>query len=54
MADLNRKSLENKPISQGLAFGFLFFPGEAKSAKELRMQVMEADTGRVYLLKLSL
>lgn len=54
MADLNRKSLENKPISRGLAFGFLFFPGEAKSAKELRMQVMETDTGRVYLLKMSL
>jgi hypothetical protein len=54
VADLNNKSLENRPISKGLAYGFLFFPGEAKSAKELRLQVMEADTGRVHLLKLSL
>ncbi len=54
MADLNRKSLENKPISRGLAFGFLFFPGEAKSARQLRLQVMETDTRRVYVLSLTL
>ena len=54
VADMHRKSLENKPISRGLAYGFLFFPGEAKSAKELRLQVMETDTRRVHLLKMSL
>jgi hypothetical protein len=52
--DLNRKSLGNKPISKGLAYGFLFFPGEAKSAKELRMQLMETDTGKLHVLKLKL
>ena len=33
MADLNRKSLENKPISRGLGLWFSFLPGEAKSAR---------------------
>ncbi len=54
MGDLNRKSLENKPISKGLAYGFLFFPGEAKSATELRIQLMETDTGKLHSLKLKL
>ncbi len=54
IADLNRKSLENKSISRGLAFGFLFFPGEAKSAKQLRLQLKETDTGRIYVLRLIL
>ncbi len=52
--DLKMKSMENKPITRGLAFGFLFFPGEAPSAKELRLQLMETDTGRVHLLRLKL
>ena len=54
ISDLNRKSLENKPISKGLAYGFLFFPGEAKSAHELRLQLMETDTGKRHLLKLKI
>ncbi len=54
MSDLNKKSMENKPISRGLAYGFLFFPGEAQSAKELRLQVLETDTGKVHLLKMRL
>jgi hypothetical protein len=52
--DLNNKSLENKPISSGLAYGFLFFPGEAQSAKLLRLQLVETDTGKVYVLRLIL
>ena len=33
--DLNKKSLENKAIKPGsLAFGFIFFPGEAPSASQ--------------------
>jgi len=52
--DLNKKSLENRSIPQGLAYGFLFFPGEAQSAKELRMQVVETDTGKVYVLRFKL
>ncbi len=54
MSDLNRRSLENKPIPKGLAYGFLFFPGEAKSATELRMQLTETDTGKLHVLKLKL
>ena len=53
--DLKRKTLENKPVApRSLSFGFLFFPGEAPSAKELRLQVKETDTGEVHLLKLAL
>lgn len=53
--DLRRKTLENKPVDpRSLSFGFLFFPGEAPSAKELRLQVRETDTGQVHLLKLAL
>ena len=49
--DLNHKSLENKSISQGLSYGLLFFPGEAQSAKELRLQISETDTGKVYVVR---
>lgn len=53
--DLKRKTLENKPVDpRSLSFGFLFFPGEAPSAKELRLQLKETDTGQVHLLKLKL
>lgn len=53
--DLRRKTLENKPVDpRSLSFGFLFFPGEAPSARELRLQVRETDTGQVHLLKLAL
>jgi hypothetical protein len=53
--DLKRKTLENKPVDpRSLSFGFLFFPGEAPSARELRLQVRETDTGEVHLLKMPL
>lgn len=53
--DLNRKSLENKAVNpQNLAHGFIFFPGEAPSAKQLRLQLIEVDTGKVHLLKFNL
>jgi hypothetical protein len=53
--DLQEKSLENKAVqSQSLAHGFIFFPGEAKSARQLRMQLVEVDTGTVHVLKLNL
>ena len=54
MADVKRKSLENKPIPKGLAYGFIFFPGEVKSAKRLRLQVAETETGNVHVLNLKL
>jgi len=53
--DLQEKSLENRAVQpQSLAHGFIFFPGEAKSAKQFRMQLVEADTGTVHVLKLNL
>lgn len=53
--DLKRKTLQSKPVDpRSLSFGFLFFPGEAPSAKELRLQVKETDTGEVHLLKMKL
>ncbi len=53
--DFKSKSLQNKPIQpNGLAFGFIFFPGEAKSARMLRLQLEETDTGRSVAVKLPL
>jgi hypothetical protein len=53
--DLNQKSLENKAInSKNIAYGFLFFPGEAPSAKQLRMQLIEVESGKVHVLKFNL
>jgi hypothetical protein len=53
--DLKRKTLEHKPVEpRSLAFGFLFFPGEAPSAVQLRLQLKEVDSGRVHLLKMKL
>ena len=44
--DLSKRSLENRPVRPGeIAYGFVFFPGEAAKAKELRLQVKEVDTG---------
>ena len=51
MDDLDKKRLENRQIySKMLAYGFLFFPGEAPSAKQLRLQVMETDTGTIHVV----
>ena len=53
--DLREKSLENKPIGpKSLAHGILFFPGEAVSAKQLRLQLIEGDTGIVHVVQLQL
>jgi hypothetical protein len=55
ISDLNQKSLENRAVKpKSLAYGFIFFPGEARSAKQLRLQLVEEDTGKVYVLKLNL
>ena len=51
--DLRDKGLEGKIIpDQSLANGFLFFPAEAQSARELRLQMREIQSG--YLNTLSL
>ena len=47
--DLWDKGLEGKNIpDQSLANGFLFFPAEAQSARELRLQMVEIQSGNVY------
>lgn len=46
--DLRDKSLQNKAIAPGdLSHGIIFFPGEALSAKQLRLQLKERDTNKV-------
>jgi len=53
--DLQTKDLENKAISpHSVAHGFIFFPGEAKGAGELRMQVRVVETGELHTVRLSL
>lgn len=55
VSDLNRKSLDNKAVKPGsLAFGFIFFPGEAPSAKKLRLRLKEIDTGKEYQIQFPL
>lgn len=54
ISDLRRKSLQNKAIDpKTLTFGFLFFPGEARSSKQLRLQLIELDSKKVHVLKLN-
>jgi len=53
--DLRAKSLEGKNIpAKHLANGFLFFPGEAESAKEIRVQLLEKATGKILPVVLKL
>ncbi len=55
VSDLNQKSLENKAVNpRTLAHGFIFFPGEAPSAKQLRLQLIEVDSGKVFVVKFNL
>lgn len=53
--DLANKSLVNQGIQPGsIAQGFLFFPGEAKSAAQLRLQISEVGTGKVHTVVMPL
>ena len=53
--DLIEKSLENRPIApSSIAHGFIFFPGEAKGAGELRLQLLVIETGNIYTIRLAL
>ncbi len=53
--DLREKTLQNNAIEpKSIAHGFLFFPGEAGSAKWLRLSFREADTGKVHAVKFAL
>lgn len=52
--DLQQKTMQQKPISPaGLSYGFIFFPGEAKTAKQIRLQIKEIDTGKTHILKMN-
>ncbi len=49
--DLYKRNLESRPVKSGeIAYGFIFFPGEAPKAKELRLRIREKDTGEAYSL----
>jgi hypothetical protein len=55
MEDLRQKSLQARSIMpHDLSYGFIFFPGEAKTAKQLRLQVVEKDTEKTFTLLLAL
>ena len=55
VSDLRSKGLEGKVIpNENLANGFIFFPAEAKSAKALKLQIKEIDTGRIHSISLYL
>jgi hypothetical protein len=49
--DLQQKSLQARSVEPGtLAYGFMFFPAEAKTAKAVRVQIIEKDTGKINVL----
>ena len=51
--DMREKGIEGKVIPvESLADGFIFFPGEAATAKELRLQVRFRASGKVQTLSL--
>ncbi len=53
--DLADKQLVNQAVQpDSLAMGFLFFPGEAASAVQLRLQLKEEQTGLVHKVLLPL
>jgi hypothetical protein len=53
--DLANKNLENRAIKPGiLGRGFLFYPGEAPSASQLRLQLRDVDSGKLYNVMLAL
>ncbi|MBF0282923.1 MAG: glycine zipper family protein, partial [Magnetococcales bacterium] len=59
LRDLNRKSLSAKAIEPGaFGYGLIFFPGEAKQARKLRLQLVELGSGqekdKIYTLDLRL
>jgi hypothetical protein len=53
--DLEAKTLENKAIEpHSIAHGFIFFPGEARGAGELRMQVRIVETKERHTVRFAL
>ncbi len=55
VSDIRSKGLENKTIPRDhLANGFIYFPGEAKSAKAIKLQLIEHESGKVHNVTLYL
>jgi len=53
--DLRTRSLQYRAVRpQELAHGFIFYPGEAKTAKVLRLQIKETDTGKISTFNMKL
>ena len=53
--DLQTRTLQYRAVKPGeLAHGFIFYPGEAKTAKVLRLQIKETDTGKVSTFDMKL
>lgn len=53
--DVRDKGMEGKVMaSDNLASGFIFFPGEAESVKDLRLQLKYRNTGAVKTINLRL
>lgn len=53
--DLQSRSLQYRAIKPGeLAYGFIFYPGEAKTAKVLRLQLKDNNTGEVSTFNMKL
>jgi hypothetical protein len=49
--DLQKRTLERRAIApREIAHGFIFFPGEAKKSRELRISIRETDTKKVHTL----
>ena len=49
--DLQRRALEKRAVApHEVAHGFIFFPGEANGARELRISIRATDTKQVYPL----
>jgi len=55
MEDFNEKSLRNREIKPGeLAYGFIFFPAEAATARSLRLQLIDQVTKQPYTVTFQL
>jgi len=55
MDDFNEKSLRNREIKPGdLAYGFIFFPAEARTARSLRLQLIDQVTKKPYTVTFQL
>ena len=53
--DLRKKTLNAGPVEpQSLAYGYLFFPGEASSARQLRLKLVEQDSASFHIVMIVL